>query len=172
MVELLLAGFVFGLSSASISGLFTISKMQFYRVYVKLGCHYRYPTTTGYQKLIPQNKIPSNLLEIIVLGPDMSMQFIGTRIEILIQKVGEMVIFPGYRPELAFTDDTVIRLELVNNDNPSTRYKITAFQNNSQSVEVAGIIMYLASSQGCVITVLRPSSDGLLGIETTIVTEL
>ena len=127
---------------------------------------------TGYQKLIPQNKIPSNLLEIIVLGPDMSMQFIGTRIEILIQKVGEMVIFPGYRPELAFTDDTVIRLELVNNDNPSTRYKITAFQNNSQSVEVAGIIMYLASSQGCVITVLRPSSDGLLGIETTIVTEL
>ena len=69
------------------------------------------------------------------------MQFIGTKVRTLIQKVGETVILPGYIFELAFTNDAVIRLELGNNDNFSTSYKITAFQNNLQSVETVDNVL-------------------------------
>jgi len=161
MVELLLAGLVMGISSSSISGLFLASGMQFYRAGASISAG-ETPSGSGsereYHRLIPPDQIPSNLLEVIYLGPEISKQFIAKKASISTLREGETVILPGYRNELALTQDAVLRIDLANPADPlnEAEYKT----------------IYIAASKGCMTTTTRLASDGASGSELTIVTDL
>lgn len=101
MVELLLSGFVLGNFSASLTRLLSSSVMQFFRVFISLTVKAKLRNGllffhVGYWKQYDSTKIPNNLLEILLLGPEMSRQFIATKIGVLTKACGELVILPGY----------------------------------------------------------------------------
>lgn len=161
MVELLLSGLVLGSSSASLAGLFSSSAMQFFRTSASSTIKAKLrnglsPFHVGYWKQYDSTEIPSNLLEILLLGPEMSKQFIATKIGISTKACGELVILPGYRDELGMTTDAVIRIDLVDPED----YERVRGKSSEGTATLTTKPVYIAASEGYMLVGGRKSTDG------------